>query len=496
MYGSFAEKDEEWGAPVPSSRQMLGLLASLTIFWNAIIGPGFLSLPKLYNDSGFVIPTLLLTVGFVLAALATVVRSETVALMPGNSDFSRIVEFCDPALKHVGKRAFYISHLLFYVASLSIVIASIVLVAEAADVLISRVFGRSYAWTLAGEQPGRILVWSLDNCRQNEVCKPFFTGHQVQSNLFVSLGYVIAFATLSPISTDKLSEGMSLQYMSLIAMGIAVPVFLTRDVLRCVHGHVTLATLSTGPRGLDSSGVVLFNLMYGIFVSTWLCEKQPAVSVRRVVYGSSVTSCLVMVAYGAVTAAASRDIPVDGLLASTERGTPLIAFAAAIFFGLFVIASGIPVACVMARHNLVSSPIHLVNENVANFLTFSLPWATAWVFAAPIAYKALLNFTGLFVVSWLALWMPFFLLLAHLDPLPQDGSYLRWFLRQLVAPCDPETETVLNPLPPRLHPYSRRVYAACLLFIAGWIFIALSSYVVWFLAILISDSESVKGHFK
>lgn len=492
MYGSFGEKEDvEWGLPVASSRQMLGLMASLTIFWNAIIGPGFLSLPKLYNDSGFVIPTLLLVVGFIMASLATVVRSETVALMPGNAEFSRIVEFCDPALKHVGKRAFYVSHVLFYVASLSIVIASIVLVAEAADVLISRVFGRSYALTLDG-----IQVWSLDRCRQNEVCKPFFTGHQVHADVFVSLGYLVAFATLAPISTDKLSEGMSLQYASLVAMFVAVPVFLIRDIFRCLRGHVTLATLSTGPRGLDSSGVVLFNLMYGIFVSTWLCEKRPGVCVKKVVYGSSITSCVVMVAYGAVTAAASRDIPVDGLLASTERGTPLIAFAAAIFFGLFVIASGIPVACVMARHNLLSSPILLVNENMASFLTFTLPWATAWVFSAPIAYKALLNFTGLFVVSWLALWMPFFLLLAHFDPLPHDGAYFRWFLRQLVSPCDPDIETVLHPLPTTLLPYSRRVYAACLLFIAAWIFIALSSYAVWFLAILISDSESVKGHFK
>ncbi|KAJ8603151.1 hypothetical protein CTAYLR_004570 [Chrysophaeum taylorii] len=492
-YGSV--EDPAWGSPI-SGRQIITTLGSIAIFMNAIVGPGFLSLPKVYNDSGFAVPTILLVVGFFIAAQATIVRSETVALMPGNAEYTRVVEFCDPALKFVGRKAFVVSHVLFYVAAMSTVIASIVLVAEATDILLAHTFGRTYALTLNGSHPLTIQAWNLSqNCKKLTVCKPFFSGRQMRSNCFVSLGYVIAFAVLFPVSTDALSEGMSLQFLSFLVMSATIPTFVMKDVVKCVSsGPATLGFVQFGPRALGSSGVVLFNLMYGIFVSTWLTEKEPSVSVKQVVRQTSCVSCGMMVVYGAMGALGARKVAADGLLGDTEKGEPPVIFAAAIAFGFLVIASGIPVACVMARHNLLSCEMP---PFVASALCVVLPWSTAWLFAAPIAYRALVNYSGLFVVSWLALWMPFFLLLAKLDPLPavrtfSIAKYLAWFGRQLLAPRDDDVQTAISPLPPSLMPYSRRIYAWTLLLITLWILLSLFGYIVWAIAELVLGAEHHK----
>ena len=51
--------------------QTLDEKASIAIFLNAIIGPGIVALPKLYQVSGWLLPSVILVVGGFLAAFAT-----------------------------------------------------------------------------------------------------------------------------------------------------------------------------------------------------------------------------------------------------------------------------------------------------------------------------------------------------------------------------------------------------------------------------------------
>jgi len=481
--------------------KVIGSFASAAIFINAIIGPGLLSLPKVFKDAGLVLTGTLLIAGFILAAFATMARSETVALMPDNADFTRTVEFADPALNFVGRRTFYLSHIFFYLASMSMAIASIVLVAEASDIVIARIFGRTWALTLNGGHTAfNVAVWSLDNCDTQDLCRPFETGDQVSTTAFVSLGYVATFLVIFPVSTDRISEGMALQWVSFAVAVIAVPLASLKAAhsVFLVHGirssHLTL--IATGKRTLSASGVVLFNLMYGIFVSTWLGEKRRDVSVSSVVYGTSFYSCLAMIAYGASLAAASRHVSSDGLLESTERGEPVIEVVLALLFGFFVIASGIPVACIMARHNLRASTLKLVDDACANILCVWLPWGVAWLFYPSRAYRALVNYAGLFVVAWLALWLPFFILLHAIKPIADDATtsdYLAWFLDHFLAPPDyyGAEISVLPLLPDALRPYARRIYASMLVVIAGWLVGALFSYLIYIVYFLIREVDGV-----
>ena len=497
--------DSERPSALSVSPKAITALGSFAIFANAIIGPGLLSLPKIFDDAGALVPSALLIVGFCVASLATIARCETVALMPGNAKFERMVEFCDPALKFVGMRTFYVCHFLFYLASMSMAVASIVLVAESADIAVAKIFGRSYALTY---QDGLSFVtWSVDNCEQQHKCKPFLTGGQVRSDAFISLGYVVTFVVIFPISaTESLSEGIGLQYLSFFVTMLSIPSLAGKSLFRAIKSGSHLSVWESGPDAMSASGVVLFNLMYGIFVSTWLPEKKPEVSVKRTVYRSSFMGAILMILYGATVAASTKVVASDGLLDSTEQGEPLPVVIAALAFGFFVIASGIPVSCIMARRNLETSSVKICDPFAASVMCVAFPWAIAWLFYTTPPYRNLVNYSGLFVVSWLALWMPFFILLHAIDPPPNSPqrivvmpdydetsdlrprrsscwswiAYVRWFAGLLVAPPDYDVDTVLEPLPPRLQPYSKNIYATLLLLVTIWIFGALLSYLIAF----------------
>ena len=68
------------------------------------------------------------------------------------------------------------------------------------------------------------------------------------------------------------------------------------------HFHLDAATATQA----EVSGIVLFNVMYGIFVSTWVVEKRPDVSVKRVIYDSAWVCFAIFVLFGAMVGAALR----------------------------------------------------------------------------------------------------------------------------------------------------------------------------------------------
>ena len=177
---------------------------SMVVFVNAIIGPGVVALPKLYQVSGWLFPTVLLTAGGALAALATVVRCETVALMPGNAEFARKVEFGAPFREWIGERAYVASHVGFYLAAVSQVVSSVTTVASTTDTALAYAFGRSYGVFVfdSWAEPLRLRSWSLDHCDQRASCQPFFTGEDFHGEIVLTLGYALTAAALVPFCVE------------------------------------------------------------------------------------------------------------------------------------------------------------------------------------------------------------------------------------------------------------------------------------------------------
>ncbi|KAH8052254.1 hypothetical protein JL722_10355 [Aureococcus anophagefferens] len=384
---------------------------SMVVFVNAIIGPGVVALPKLYQVSGWLFPTILLTAGGALAALATVVRCETVALMPGNAEFTKKVEFGAPFREWIGERAYVASHVGFYLAAVSQVVSSVTTVASTTDTALAYAFGRSYQGSKrernsqlqrllsrpfstrsygvfvfdSWAEPLRLRSWSLDHCGQRASCQPFFTGEDFHGEIVLTLGYALTAAALVPFCLTDIRASLGLQYASAAACLAGLVVFAGHGLLRAATEGFALRAASGSQD--KTSGLVLFNLMYGIFISTWLNEKKPDVRASRVVYSTAALSTAFFVVFGLVCGAALEGLDWNALTYFAEKGTPWAVRSAALAFGWLVIASGVPVSCVMATRNLATE----LDERAALALGAGAPWAVGWLFMSPKAFTLLVS---------------------------------------------------------------------------------------------------------
>ena len=446
--------------------QSLDAADSVCVLLNAIIGPGLMVLPKLYQQSGFVLPTLLLTAGGGLAALATCARAEANAALPGNENFQRRVEFGDAVLHSFGPAAHAVAITGFCLAAGAQAIAAIAMVASTTDFVFAYAFGRTYGLFLFGRSGGEMVrPWSLNHCSQDDACLPLFTGEDFHGEAVLSLGYAATAVLLVPVCVANLRESMPLQYLSLATCAAASLVFVAASAVRGARTGASLPLVTAAQE--NTSGVVLFNLMYGIFVSTWLNEKRPDVDAPGVVLRSAAASTVAFVAVGAAVGAAYTDIGANALATFAEPGSPWVVKAAALLFGWFVVASGAPVACVMATHTLRP----LVGPGAALAAGVGAPFALAWLFAAPRAYGALLNLSGVFLAAPLALLLPFFLRLAADRPWRDGEGFGTWCASHFqVADPPPRDATPHDPLPGGAWWRARRrpIYAGAALLIGLW----------------------------
>ena len=455
-----------------AASQTLDEKASIAIFLNAIIGPGIVALPKLYQVSGWVLPSAILVVGGCLAAFATVVRCETVALMPGNAEFGRRVEFGDPVREWLGERAYYASHVGFYLASLSMSISSITTVASTTDSALAYIFGRSWAVFVFKDRgvsgPAFVFrAWGLDHCDMNEPCRPFFTGEDFQGEVLISLGYALSTVVLLPMCLSRISDSMALQYASAAVCVLSLCVFIGHGVVLAAgsDGFGEVAAVQTAQD--KTGGVVVFNLMYGIFVSTWLNEKLPRVDARVVIYKAAGLSTCAFVAFATVLGAALSDMDWNALTYFTSKGTPWVVRSAALAFGWFVIASGVPVSCVMATQNLATE----LDERLARFLGAGVPFLISWTCTSALTFTEVVNLSGIFIVAPLALVLPLVLRLAADRPLKDEESTFAWFASHLtyVAPFDDNSPHDALPDSAYVRRRRRPIYATAILALSAWI---------------------------
>lgn len=83
---------------VPDFHHFAGLkrissFSSICIITNTIAGPGMVVLPRIFQEAGWVIPTMVFILILVASSLAATFLCDTMARIPGNSRFERRIEF-------------------------------------------------------------------------------------------------------------------------------------------------------------------------------------------------------------------------------------------------------------------------------------------------------------------------------------------------------------------------------------------------------------------
>lgn len=154
-------------------------------------------------------------------------------------------------------------------------------------------------------------------------------------------------------------------------------------------------------------GVIMFNFGLVMAIPSWLAEKKEAVSVSRVVYGSTGISLFLYIAVGLLGALSIPNVNANALepMTSGAFGQPLRIGGS--IFAFFIIGLDIPLFAVLTRYNLVNSG--LCSRRLANLLVVYLPWSLSWLFYQGSSISELLSWGGILFTGALAFILPLYL---------------------------------------------------------------------------------------
>ena len=99
-----------------------------------------------------------------------------------------------------------------------------------------------------------------------------------------------------PFGFLNLEENMWFQFMSFVCLGLFTTEFVGQFAIEGLQPSRTPAFAE--PNVFEAFGVVMFTYAFIVTVPSWVNEKKPAVSVKKVMWTSALTCSLLQLAFG------------------------------------------------------------------------------------------------------------------------------------------------------------------------------------------------------
>jgi hypothetical protein len=151
-------------------------------------------------------------------------------------------------------------------------------------------------------------------------------------------------------------------------------------------------------------GVFIFSLGFASMVPSWVNQKQPHVSPRVVIWGSSVVVMVLNFVLPLLAAFAYAKLQTDDLLETMGNDGLVITKVAVYLYTLAVITASIPIYCITIKNNLYTGGV--LNKPLSTFVGTIAPWLIAWIFNSGSIFAELLNWASLFLTCWIAFFFP------------------------------------------------------------------------------------------
>ena len=344
-------------------RQVIGVWGSWVLNVNNIMGPGMVALPLAYQQSGWLIPTIVLFTAFVLSSFSATMLCEAMQKIPGNADFGMRFEFATTvrhywgghpvpscfarAAKLAGARgwsalssamaaahefcqngAYYVAQILVNVCLQSLNVASIIVGAQVMDEFFVFAFGKTMGlryWWLPGDSPFEATPGVAWHRADHGVPMAIVATPDAMwdSDPYVlSAGFVVCLFICLPFGALNLDENMSFQNFSLVLLLITTGGFVWQFLQLPIHpewcpavrsDNITKAKASHGgedPNFMESVmqnqaivlGIVVFSYAFVITVPSWVNAKVNNVSVNAAIWSSTATGFVMKLCVGLLAA--------------------------------------------------------------------------------------------------------------------------------------------------------------------------------------------------
>jgi hypothetical protein len=230
----------------------------------------------------------------------------------------------------------------------------------------------------------------------------------------MSLGFFIVLVLCVPLGYFNLEDNIWVQQFGFFFLVLCLIAWIIQFFYSGMDSD-RLGLLVPRPGVTTAFGsvlsVIIFQFNFALYVPSWLSEKRPDVSVAKSVVWAVVISSFMFLLLG-ILGALAFDYP-DGqdflaVLSSRTRKNMLpTSLIGAYLFPAAALLTGIPVASIVIRYNLVESKS--CGTAAANFYGVVLPWLLAVCFFAGSFLNTLIQWTSALVFVALNLVMPVYM---------------------------------------------------------------------------------------
>lgn len=402
---TWREDEEGQEGEVPAKgfgEKTISFWGSCILNFNNITGPTMVVLPLLFQQAGWLFPTVSLLLMWVASSLAASMLCESMQRIPGNRSFGRRYEYCTLVRHYFGQKWYTVAMVAYNVGLVASNIAAMIVSSQVVDSILSRIFGATFGLEYSSWPPSLKTQAGFDH-----VCQWGESKDGRCSSSVITLGYLLAAGVCIPMGFLSLQDNMWLQWcsvagqllFSLCFVAIYIHSLLPRSPTFC-PGNGPSRTSAIGSDISQVVGISVFSYAYVSTIPSWVNEKQPGVSVNRVVWLPSLAaiSLNIMLAFlGSWTfnLLDKAGHPLEGtenilnvLVARAARETschfgevPFAVEVSAYLWGLLGYLPGIPVLSIMVRYNLMNGGF--LSPPTAFFSGVVLPWLiTAFFYQA------------------------------------------------------------------------------------------------------------------
>lgn len=469
-----------------ASLRGIGFLSSIALIVNNITGPGIPTLPNVYAESGWLLPTLCIVVVWALTTSSATMLCEAMEKIPGNRNYRKNLEYSTVVLHYLGERWHKAAELAVLGALQSLNIISVVQAAQVMDNAISAVFGGSCGLNFtpfenhildvngtAVPVPGSTRFFTCINTNN------MTNGNAWGCHLVMSLGFVVSAGLTLPFAWVDLEDNIIYQNICFCGAFVCWGLWFLFCMVTMANISPSLPAVNTNPQTGRMAGIlgaVLFNFGFVTTVPTWVNSKRVAVSTNRSLWSSSLLCLAVFIGLGwggAVAFPGALRGPVTNtcelqvkdpdyncasnlIVALSQkpalpqwlRAQPsmetLIRFSVYLF-PIFADLSGIPIFAIIIRNNLEQSGM---SRWLSVFIGAIMPWLIGlpllWM---PNIVSQFLNYISLLAVGFSDFLIPMLVYIRLL----QHGSGERSVEISLAADVTPKDSDSVLPTVWRPH---------------------------------------------
>ena len=328
------------------------LSGSVVLTINNISGAGMLTLPMVFQRSGWVIPSVTFALICMSSSLAATFLTDAMARIPGNAQFDLRVEFACVFGEFLGPAMKQVAQSMLMVCFYSQIIAGIVSAAQVVDGLIVFINPSSTTYAVQVLPSLKLLTWTAPDYVPNtpkEACSdgdevPFMNGDE--SGMIITLGYVVLCLFLLRFSFGTLDDNIASQKLSFLLLLCFSAVFIAQFVQ---EGLDVARVPAFGQSYRDMLGSIIFNYGFIVMVPSWLNEKRSEVSVNKTVWTATITSTALYLAVGIIGGLAYDEVEGNFLNSLASHCNPPLTRLAAFFFAIICVGLSVPIFCIMVR---------------------------------------------------------------------------------------------------------------------------------------------------